>query len=487
MSTVIGSGTQTPPELAGHEGGSPVLTPAADTVEAVASPDSLWSRLLVALEPTVQATAFESWVRPCRLLAVDGAHLRLGAPNEFCREWLAGHHLEALHAAARAVLGGDPRVSIEVDRNRLSTERDRTRLPVREAPIPPAPAPSGMAIAEELASRYTFTEFVSGSSNQLALAACQTIAQLPSRTYNPLFVYGGVGLGKTHLLHAVGNEIAHLHPTLHVLYISAERFTNEMIAAIRRDRMEEFRARYRTIDVLLIDDIQFISSKERTQGEFFHTFNDLYEMRKQIVLCSDAAPKALPEIGDQLRSRFEWGLIADVQPPGFETRVAIVKKKAEADGVHLPDQVAELIARRAKANIREIEGALTRVLAARSLGGRALTFGLAQEVLGALWSDEDRPITVDEVQRKASEFFGLKVSDLRGKSRMRAIAFPRQVAMYVARHLTHASFGELGRAFGGKDHSTVLHAVDRIETLARHDPEFNRTIECLIQSLSLTR
>ena len=452
-----------------------MLTPGLDTVETVASPDSLWARLLVALEPNVHTTAFESWVRPCRLVAVDGAHVRVAAPNEFCREWLAGHHLDALHAAARTVFGGDPRVSIEVD---------RSRFPERETVAPPTPTPSVTAAALETASRYTFAAFVVGSSNQLAQAACQTVAYLPSRTYNPLFVYGGVGLGKTHLLHAVSNEIAHLHPTLRVLYISAERFTNEMIAAIRRDRMEDFRARYRTIDVLLIDDIQFISGKERTQGEFFHTFNDLYEMRKQIVLCSDAAPKALPEIGDQLRSRFEWGLIADVQPPTFDTRVAIVKKKAEAEGVLVPDDVAHLIARRAKANIREIEGALIRVLAGRSLSGRVLTLDLAREVLGTLWGEEARPITVDEVQKKASEFFGVKLSDLRGKSRMRAVALPRQVAMYVARRITHASFGELGRAFGGKDHSTVLHAVDRIDGLAREDPEFNKTVESLIQSLS---
>ena len=459
------------------------------SVDTIQVPDSLWAQLLDALTPNIQATALESWVRPCRLLDAGDGHLRVAAPSEFCREWLARHHLGALESAARTVLGGEPRVSIEVDREqplaretaapcRPERPRGHEAADPRVLERPPVPTPC------ELASRQTFAAFVVGRCNQLAQAACQTVAELPSRTYNPLFVYGGVGLGKTHLLHAVGNEIAQLHPSLRVLYISAERFTNEMIAAIRRDRMEEFRARYRTIDALLIDDIQFISGKERTQGEFFHTFNDLHEMRKQIVLCSDAAPKALPEMGEQLRSRFEWGLIADVQPPAFETRVAIVKSKAAAAGIHVPDDVAQLVARRAKANIREIEGALTRVLAASTLGARPLTLDLAREVLGTLWTDEERPIAVNDVQRKASEFFGVKLADLCGKSRARAALFPRQVAMYVARQLTHASFGELGQAFGGKDHSTVLHAVGKIDALVREDPEFRKTIDSLIQGLS---
>ena len=256
-------------------------------------------------------------------------HLRVAAPNEFVREWVTRHHLAALQTAARAILGGDPRVSIEVDRRPDARAGDSTR---RNARYRASPSDA------DAASRYTFAAFVVGRSNQLAQAACQTVAELPSRTYNPLFLHGGAGLGKTHLLRAVGHEIACRHPSLHLLYLSTERFTNELITAIRRDRMEEFRARYRTIDVLLIDDIQFISGKDRTQGEFFHTFNDLYEMRKQIVLSSDAAPKAIPDIGHQLRSRFECGLVADIEPPDFETRIAIVKKKAALEHVRLPDE-----------------------------------------------------------------------------------------------------------------------------------------------------
>jgi chromosomal replication initiator protein len=439
----------------------------------LSSSESLWSRLLVAVEPSIQSTALESWVRPCHLAGVEGDHLRVAAPSEFVREWVSRHHLGALEAAARTILGGDPRVSVEVQRP------DPGRREAHAGPPPPA-TPDGFA------SRYTFAAFVVGSSNQLAQAACQTVAELPSRTYNPLFVYGGAGLGKTHLLRAVGHDIASRHPSLHVLYLSTERFTNELIAAIRRDRMDEFRARYRTIDVLLLDDIQFIAGKERTQGEFFHTFNDLYETRKQIVVSSDAAPKSIPEIGHQLRSRFEWGLVADVKPPDFETRVAIVKKKAETDRVDLPDDVAHLIARRVKGNIREIEGALTRLIAFHSLAGRPVTPDLAREVLSGLWGEDGQPITINDVQVKAAEFFGVTPSDLRGKNRSSTVALARQVAMYLARELTHASFGELGRAFGGKDHTTVLHAVDRIQGLIREDPGFKERIETLIQIVTVS-
>src|SRR5262249_44588741 len=270
-----------------------------------------------------------------------------------------GQHCSARGHGWGGVGGGRPGVRMEVDGREA---RERKTGP---AEVPPSPAPPSDG---EVDSRYTFATFVVGRSNQLAKAACETVAELPSRTYNPLFLHGGAGLGKTHLLHAIGQEIASRHPSMHFMYLSTERFTNELITAIRRDRMEEFRARYRTVDVLLIDDIQFIAGKDRTQGEFFHTFNDLYEMRKQIVLSSDAAPKAIPEIGDQLRSRFESGLVADIEPPDFETRTAIVKKKALFENVHLPDEVAELIARRVKTNSREIEGSLTRLLAFRSLG-----------------------------------------------------------------------------------------------------------------------
>src|SRR2546428_6430543 len=323
----------------------------------------------------VPPAVLDSWVRPCRLLAVEGDHLRIGAPNPFSRDWLAQHHLDALQHAAQEVVGGHPRVTVVVD-EAATTEA---------APAVTSPRGGGAGTVEGLNPRYTFDTFVVGSSNQFAQAACQAVAELPSRAYNPLFIYGGVGLGKTHLLHAVGHQSVRLFPGMAVVYISSQRVTNELINAIPDDRTAEVRARYRTIELLLIDDIQFISGKERTQEEFFHTFNDLYESRKQIIVSSDCSPKEIPEIEERLRSRFEWGLIADVQPPDFETRVAILKKKAALERVRLADDVAYLIASRIKSNIRELEGSLTRMVAFCALTGREMSVDLAQEVLADLW------------------------------------------------------------------------------------------------------
>jgi len=434
--------------------------------------ESLWSRMLIVLATKVPPAALDSWLRPCRLTAVEGDHMKIAAPNTYTRDWLHQHHTESLQAAAREVLGGNPRVSLDIDRDAPSP------VAAPSAGQPPVAAPG-------LSARYTFDSFVVGNSNQFAQAACQAVAELPSRAYNPLFIYGGVGLGKTHLLHAVGHQIARLYPHLRLLYLSSERFTNDLINAIRYDRTAEFRAKYRTIDLLLIDDIQFISGKERTQEEFFHTFNDLYEARKQIVVSSDAAPKEIPDLEERLRSRFEWGLIADIQPPDFETRVAILKKKAEIERVRLPDDVAYLIASRIKANIREIEGSLTRMIAFCSLSGRDMSVELAQEVLADLWGEEERVITMDHIQRKVAEFFGIKLSDMRAKNRTKSVAFPRQVAMYLSRQLTHASLSDIGRAFGGKDHTTVIHAVSKLQALLQEDPKLKQTIDSLTQGITL--
>jgi len=437
--------------------------------------DSLWNRYVAALAGKMPPSAVDSWLSESRLAAVDADHLRITVQNTYTRDWLLQHHQPALTAAAADVLGGSPRVEIDVD-----------TAPARPAPAPaPMPREPLVASASGLSARYTFDTFVVGNSNQFAQAACQAVADLPSKAYNPLFIYGGVGLGKTHLLHAVGHQIARLYPSLRVLYLSTERFTNELINAIRYDRTAEFRAKYRNIDLLLVDDIQFISGKERTQEEFFHTFNDLYEAHRQIVVSSDSAPKEIPDIEERLRSRFEWGLIADIQPPDFETRVAILKRKAELERVRLPDEVAYLIAGRIKANIREIEGSLTRMVAYCSLSGREMTVDLAHDVLSELWAEEEKVITIEHIQRKVSDFFGLKLSDMRAKNRTKAVAFPRQVAMYLARQLTHTSLAEVGRAFGGKDHTTVLHAVEKVQALLREDPKFKKTVDTLSQSISL--
>jgi chromosomal replication initiator protein len=419
----------------------------------------------------------DSWLRPCRPLSLEGDHLTIAAPNRFTRDWLLQHHLDVLRAAAADCLGGHPRVSIVIDDSLASDV-------VADAP-PPVSAARGSANVEGLNPRYTFDTFVVGSSNQFAQAASQAVAELPSRAYNPLFIYGGVGLGKTHLLHAVGHQAAKLFAGLSVVYLSSERFTNELINAIRFDRTAEFRARYRTIDLLLIDDIQFISGKERTQEEFFHTFNDLYESRKQIILSSDCSPKDIPEIEERLRSRFEWGLIADIQPPDFETRVAILKKKAAVERVRLDDDVAYLIAGRVKSNIRELEGSLTRMIAFCALTAREMGVDLAQEVLADLWGEDEKVVTIEQIQRKVGDFFGVKVPDLKAKSRTKAVAFPRQIAMFLARQLTHASLAEIGRAFGGKDHTTVLHAVDKIQTLLQEDPKLRKTVDGIIQGITL--
>ena len=436
--------------------------------------EGLWTRLLSSLEHKIPEAALDTWVRPSRLMAVQGDRLQIAAPNKFSRDWLAEHYLPALAAAAQDCLGGNPQVSIVVD--------------ATPAPAPPvgddAALPPPTSTASGLNPRYTFETFVVGSSNQFAQAACQAVAELPSKAYNPLFIYGGVGLGKTHLLHAVGHQIGRLFPRLAVLYLSSERFTNDLINAIRYDRTAEFRAKYRTIDLLLIDDIQFISGKERTQEEFFHTFNDLYDSRKQIVVSSDSTPKEIPEIEERLRSRFEWGLIADIQPPDFETRVAILKKKAGVERVRLSDDVAYLIASRIKSNIRELEGSLTRMIAFCALTGREMTPDLAHDVLSDLWGEDERIITIEQIQRKVSDFFGMKLSDLKAKTRTRAIAFPRQIAMYLARQLTTASLLEIGRAFGGKDHTTVLHAVDKITLLIQEDPKLRKTIDALTQGIA---
>ncbi|HWP35427.1 MAG TPA: chromosomal replication initiator protein DnaA, partial [Thermodesulfobacteriota bacterium] len=352
------------------------------------------------------------------------------------------------------------------------------------APRAVAPAPGGAAAAYGLNPAYTFDTFVVGAGNQFAHAACLAVGQGAARTYNPLFLYGGVGLGKTHLITAIGHAVLARQPAARVLYLSAERFTNDLITALRLERMPEFHNRYRNAcDVLLVDDIQFIAGKERTQEEFFHTFNALHAAGKQIVLTSDRFPKEIAGLEERLRTRFEWGLIADIQPPDVETKVAILKKKAEASGLALPDDVALLLASSTSSNVRELEGLLTRLCAHVELTGRALTLELAREVLRELQPKPTRELTVEDVQRAVASFYNLRVADLKSQRRLKVVTLPRQIAMYLARTCTKASFPEIGARFGGKDHSTVIHAVRQIEARLKQDLALRRTIESLRASL----
>jgi chromosomal replication initiator protein len=328
--------------------------------------------------------------------------------------------------------------------------------------------------------KYTFDTFVVGSSNQFAHAAAMAVAESPSKAYNPLYIYGGVGLGKTHLMHAIGHAIKTRNKHLCLTYISSERFMNELINSIRYDKTLAFREKYRNIDVLLIDDIQFLAGKERTQEEFFHTFNALYDAQKQIVITSDCPPREIPTLEERLHSRFEWGLIADIQPPDLETKVAILKRKAEQEKINLPDNVALFIASKIKSNIRELEGALVRLIAYSSLTGLPMSISLAQDTLKGIIDEEDKTITIELIQKTVADYYGLRISDLKSKNNSRSIAVPRQVAMYLCKRMTKASLPEIGREFGGKHHTTVLHSINKIGELYDQKEDFHRVINSLI-------
>jgi chromosomal replication initiator protein len=338
------------------------------------------------------------------------------------------------------------------------------------------------AVTHQLNPRYTFDSFIVGASNQFAHAAAVAVAEQPSKSYNPLFLYGGVGLGKTHLMQAIGHALKRRNPALRLTYISAEKFTNEVISSIRFERMAAFRDRFRNMDVLMVDDIQFIATRERTQEEFFHTFNALYDQQKQIVISSDCPPKEISSIEERLRSRFEWGLIADIQPPDLETKIAILQKKAESERTQVPDDVAEYIARSIKSNIRELEGALIRLMAYASLTGAELNLATAQQVLKNIIETQEKKVTIEQIQKRVSEVFGLRAQDLKMRSNSKVISYPRQVAMFIVKQLTSASLPEIGRQFGGKHHTTVLHSINKIQGLRQSDKDLNKIINRLLDS-----
>jgi chromosomal replication initiator protein len=429
---------------------------------------NLWDEVLAKVEAKVNRHSFATWFRPTTFQTLQGSRLMVQVPNPQFKDWLERNYQgiigESLHDLGR----GDVQVIFEC-----------------ESMPPPVGEPAAERVATSstaLNPKYTFESFVVGASNQFAHAAARAVAEIPSKSYNPLFLYGGVGLGKTHLMHAIGHYIQARNRHLNLVYISSDRFINEMINAIRFDRLPAFRQKYRAMDVLLVDDIQFIAGKDRTQEEFFHIFNALHDAQKQIVISSDCPPRQIPTLEERLHSRFEWGLIADIQAPDIETKVAILRKKAEAERVEIPENVALFIASKVRTNIRELEGSLIRLIAFASLTGRDIDLTLAQEILRDLLHTEDKPITIEMIQKFVADQFGVKITELKAKNNSKTVAEPRQIAMYLIKTLTAASLPEIGKAFGGKHHSTVIHSVRKIDTLRKRDPDFDRRINSFVQA-----
>jgi chromosomal replication initiator protein len=437
----------------------------------------VWDQILTRIATKVNRHSFDTWFRPTALVEDSGASLVVRVPNELFRDWLTKHYAGVMKEALEEQGRPGATVSFVTDGS-----------PVPPPALEPAPAePDAPAARVEgapagLTPRYTFDTFIVGSSNQFAHAACRAVAEAPSRSYNPLFIYGGVGLGKTHLMHAIGQYVLQHNSSLTLTYISSERFMNEMINALRYERILDFRERYRSVDILLVDDVQFVSGKEATQTEFFHTFNALYDAQKQIVLSSDRPPHEIPALEERLRSRFEWGLIADIQPPDLETKVAILKRRADAEAVPLPDNVALYIAGRIKSNIRELEGSLTRLIAYASLTGREISIELTHDVLRNVIEQDDKAVTIDNIQKFVADYYQLKVADLKSRNNSKSVAMPRQIGMYLAKQLTGASLPEIGRSFGGKHHSTVIHSIKKVEELRREKEDFHSLIDNFLQS-----
>jgi chromosomal replication initiator protein len=455
-----------------------------------------WIKILAALEKKVIRQSFETWLKPTRYSHSAGRTLYVRVPSpEF--QHIGDKYGDLIQEAIEMQsmdFDGVSFVTAEEDPSIPPPRKDTGfgPLPVRPSPVShSAPAPRSpeqarfdWSTAAQLNQRYTFDAFVIGNGNQFARAAALAVAERPSRAYNPLFLYGGVGMGKTHLMHAIGHEVKRRQPMASICYVSAEKFTNEMITSLRNDRMTSFRDRFRTVDVLLIDDIQFIAQKERTQEEFFHTFNALHESMKQIVIASDRPPKELAEIEDRLRSRFEWGLIADIQPPDLETKVAILQKKAESEQVQLPTDVALFVASNVRTNVRELEGALVRLIAWCQLNRMEITLASTQQCLKQFIDMQVRKITIEAIQRAVAEQFGMRVSDLKQKNNSRNVVVPRQIAMYLAKQMTEASLPEIGRQFGNKHHTTVMHSIAKIDELRRTDKDLHRTLNKLQEQLN---
>ncbi|UTI43325.1 chromosomal replication initiator protein DnaA [Niallia sp. RD1] len=424
----------------------------------------LWNNALSTIETKISKPSFDTWLKPTKAHSLQGDLLVVTAPNEFARDWLEERYSQLIAEILYEITGEELLVKFIIPQNQIEEEFDQqisTKQKKKEEEV------TEQTI---LNSKYTFDTFVIGSGNRFAHAASLAVAEAPAKAYNPLFIYGGVGLGKTHLMHAIGHYVLDHNPSAKVVYLSSEKFTNEFINSIRDNKGAEFRDKYRNVDVLLIDDIQFLAGKESTQEEFFHTFNTLHEESKQIIISSDRPPKEIPTLEDRLRSRFEWGLITDITPPDLETRIAILRKKAKADGLDIPNEVMLYIANQIDTNIRELEGALIRVVAYSSLINKDINADLAAEALKDIVpSSKPRVITIQDIQKVVGEHFNIKLDDFKAKKRTKSIAFPRQIAMYLSRELTDFSLPKIGEEFGGRDHTTVIHAHEKISKLLLTD------------------
>ncbi len=439
----------------------------------------LWAKTLEIIKSELSEVSFNTWIKSCEPMSIDNDVLKISVPNSFTQDILNKRYKVLVANSIKAVCSKLYEINFVILSDTYQDEENETKSENKKS----------IVVNDEMSStlnpKYTFDSFVIGNSNRFAHAASLAVAEAPAKAYNPLFIYGGVGLGKTHLMHAIGHFILEGNPSAKVVYVSSEKFTNELINAIKDDKNEEFRNKYRNVDVLLIDDIQFIAGKERTQEEFFHTFNALHDANKQIILSSDRPPKEIPTLEDRLRSRFEWGLIADIQVPDFETRMAILKKKADVENLNVANDVMGYIASKIKSNIRELEGALIRIIAYSSLTNREVSVDLAAEALKDIISKKQgKHVTIDLIQDVVSSYYNLKIEDLKSQRRTRTVAYPRQIAMYLSRKLTDMSLPKIGEEFGGRDHTTVIHAYEKISENLKTDESLQHTIETITKKLT---
>lgn len=434
---------------------------------------NLWEKVKENIQAKIPTQAFDTWFRPTQMISASDSGIQVEVPNVVYRDWLSVHYIDIIKDVIKEITSREQDIVFSFATPLLNQSETKPAIPKEESPV----------FENNLNTNYIFEDFVVGNGNRFAHAASIAVAESPTKTYNPFFIYGGVGLGKTHLLHAIGNSILKKYPHLKIMYFSTENFVNEFIDCVRNGNLIMFRTKYRGSDVILIDDIQLLVGKERTQEEFFHTFNTLYGAHKQIVISSDGPPKEIPTLEERLRSRFEWGLITDIQAPDLETRIAILKKKAEKENANVPDDVALFIANKVKSNIRELEGLLIRTVAYAILTKRTIDIELTKEVLKDILPKDIDNIDIDTIQKIVAEYFNIQVSDMRKKNRSKSIVFPRQIAMYLSRTLTNASLPEIGESFGGRDHTTVIHACSKIKDLREKDANFNNQIEDVVNKL----